>query len=95
MTHRDAVSTIKRQLHFPRPTSKQDSKFTDELQLVPSATLKSIRQGLIVKQRNLGPGNMQGPVINAPLNPSTYLSDPLVIANETKTKEVQFNAYLK
>ena len=34
-------------------------------------------------------------MINAPLNPSTYLSDPFDIANETKTKEVQFSAYPK
>ena len=39
---------------------------------------------------------MQGPLINAPLNPSTYLlSDPFDTANETKTTEVQFCAYPK
>ena len=32
---------------------------------------------------------------NAPLNASTYLSDPFDIDNETKTKEVYFNAYPK
>ena len=38
---------------------------------------------------------MQGPVINAPLNPSTYLSDPFETDNETKIKEVHFSAYPK
>ena len=38
---------------------------------------------------------MQGPIINAPLNPSTYLSDPFDIANETKATEAQFHAYPK
>ena len=38
---------------------------------------------------------MQGPLINASLNPSTYLSDPFDIANETKTTEVQFHVYSK
>ena len=34
-------------------------------------------------------------MINAPLNPRPYLSDPVNIANETKTKEVHFGAYPK
>ena len=38
---------------------------------------------------------MQGQMINAPMNPSAYLSDPFNIAIETKTKEVQFSAYPK
>ena len=38
---------------------------------------------------------MQGPSINAHLNPSTYLSDPFHTAKETKTTEVQFSAYPK
>ena len=55
----------------------------------------STRQGLIVKQRNLWPGNMQSPISNPPLDPSTYLSDPFDIDNETKTKEVHLSAYPK
>ena len=38
---------------------------------------------------------MQGPLINAPLNPSTYLSHLFNTANETKTTKVQFHAYPK
>ena len=38
---------------------------------------------------------MQGPIINVPLNPRTYLSDPFDIANETKNIEVQLCVYPK
>ena len=38
---------------------------------------------------------MQGHMINASLNPSTYLTDPFNIANETKIREVHFSAYPK
>ena len=38
---------------------------------------------------------MQGALINPPLNPSLYLSEPFDNANKTKTTEVQFCAYLK
>ena len=95
LTHRDTVSEMKRQLPFLDQFLKRIQNSLSELQLVPSATLKSTRQELFVKQRNLWPSDMQGPLINAPLNPSTYLSEPFVIVNETKTTEVQFHAYPK
>ena len=38
---------------------------------------------------------MQGPVLDASLNPSTYLSDLFDIANEINTKEAHFSAYPK
>ena len=93
LTPTDAVSEMKRQLHFLDRHLNKIQNSLSELQLVPSATPKSTRQGLIVKQRNLWPDDKQGPTIDGPLNPSIYLSDPLDIANETKTKEVHFSAY--
>ena len=48
-----------------------------------------------MKQRNLWPGNMQGPLSSPPLYPGTYLSDPFDIDNETKAKEVHLSAYPK
>ena len=41
------------------------------------------------------PGNVQGPLINTPLDPSTHLSDPFDNANETKTADLQFCPYPK
>ena len=86
---------MKRQLHFLDRLLNKIQNLFSELQVVPSATSNSTRQGLIVKQRNLWPNDMQGLMIDAPLNPSTYLPDPFDSANKTKTKEVHFSAYPK
>ena len=84
MSPRDAVIEMKRQLHFLDCCLNKIQNSLSELQLVPSTTPKVIRQELIVKQRNLWPGNMQHPSIHTPLYPSTHLSDPFDNANETK-----------
>ena len=86
---------MKRQLYFLDRHLNKIQNSLSKLQLVPSATPKSTRQGLIVKQRNVWPDDMQDPMIDASLNPGTYLPDPFDIANETKTKEVHFSAYPK
>ena len=85
MIYRDAVSEMKRQLHFLDQHLNKIQNSLSELQLLPSATPKSTTQGLIVKQRILWPGNMQGPISNPPLDPTTYLLDPFDTDNETKT----------
>ena len=48
-----------------------------------------------MKQRNLWPSNIQGPIGSQPLDPSMFLSDPFNFDNETKAKEVYFSAYPK
>ena len=92
LTPSDAVSEMKRWPHFLDQCLNKIQNSLSELQLVSSATPKSTMQGFNSKQMNLWSGNMQGPVSNAPLIPSKYLSDPFDIAYDTKTKEVHFSA---
>ena len=63
------------------------------MQLVASATPKSTRPKLVVKQRNLWPGNIQGQSINTTLDLITHLTDPFENANETETAGVKSFAY--
>ena len=95
LSTRDAVSEMKRQLHFLDQQLNEIQNSLGELWLVPSATLKSTRQMLVVKQRNMWPGDMQGQSINTPLDLSTHLTDPFDNVNETKTAKVKFCAYPK
>ena len=83
---------MKKQLHFLGQQLNKIQNSLGDLWLVPSATPKSTRQKLVVKQRNLWHGDMQDQSINTPLHLSTHLTDPFENANET-TAEVQFCAY--
>ena len=92
LSARYAVSEMKRWVHFPDQWLNKIQNSLGKLCLIPSATQKSTRQKLVVKQRNFWPSDMQVQPIKTPLDPSTHLTDSFDYANETKTAEVKFCA---
>ena len=86
---------MKRQLYFLDWHLNKIQNSFGELQLVPCPTPKRTRQKLVVKQRNLWPGNTKGQSIYTPLSLGTHLTDPSNNVNGTKAAEVKFCSYPK
>ena len=92
LSTRDAVKWNEETTTLSRWQLDKIQNSLGELQLVPGATPKSIRQKLVIKHRNLWPSNMQGQSMNTPIDPSTHLTDPFENANESRTAEAKFCA---